>query len=358
MVSSQVSRKVLQIGPDYKGHRGGIGALLDIYKDHYEVFNFIPSFRNLSNNTQKLFFFLKQLVKVFTFLSKQKEIQVVHIHSAKSGSLYRKLIIAFIAKKFFKKKVVNHIHTGHFKNFYDNSNWISKKSIRYYLQLNDATITVSDFWKGYFIESFNLKNVYKLNNIVPTPGFRNKIEKENTVNFLFLGVITNKKGIFDLVNLIAENKKELEKKIKLIIGGSGDSNLLQQIIKNYQLENCIDFKGWVTGNEKEKLLQDSDVYILPSYFEGVPISILEAMSFGKPIISTNVGGIPEVVENGVNGVLVTPGDKKALLNAMLYYTNDIKKIAIHGNQSLSKVKDYYPDTVTKQLEDIYIRLFA
>lgn len=346
------------IGPDYKGHRGGIGALLDIYKDHYEVFNFIPSFKNLASNSQKLFFFLKQLIRIIAFLSKNKEIQVLHIHSAKNGSLYRKLIIAFVAKKIFKKKVVNHIHTGHFKHFYDESNWIAKKSIRYYLRLNDATITVSDFWKEYFVEFFDLKNVYKLNNIVPAACNSVQIENEKMINLLFLGVITPQKGIFDLVSAIAENKEVLANKVKLIVCGSGHSDQLQELIEKYQLEKYIDFKGWVTGDEKRNLIQGTDVYILPSYFEGVPISILEAMSFGKPIISTNVGGVPEVVEDGINGLLITPGDKDALVNAMLYYANNKEKIASQGKQSLLKIKEYYPETVTRQLEEIYTRLIA
>lgn len=358
MISSLVSRKVLLIGPDYIGHRGGIGALLDIYKDHYEVFNFIPSFKNLPSKSQKLVFFIKQLVRIIAFLRKNKEIQVLHIHSAKDGSLYRKLIIAFLAKKFFRKKVINHIHTGHFKHFYDESNWISKKSIRYFLSLNDATITVSDFWKGYFIESFSLNNVFKVNNIVSIAKQDNSIKEEKILNFLFLGVITKKKGIFDLVNTIAENKEILENKAKLIICGSGDTDDLLDLIKIGGLENCIDYRGWVTGEEKKCLLQVSDVYVLPSYFEGVPISILEAMSCGMPIISTNVGGIPEVVENGVNGLLIAPGDRKAILQALLYYINNFGKVEDHGKQSLQKIKEYFPESVTRELEEIYTRLIV
>lgn len=358
MITSQVSRKVLSIGPDYNGHRGGIGALLDIYKDHYEVFNFIPSFRNLPSNSSKFLFFIRQLIKIVIFLSKNNEVQLLHIHSAKDGSLFRKLIIAFIAKKIFKKKVINHIHTGHFKHFYEESNWISKKSIHYFLCLNDATITVSDFWKGYFIESFELKNVFKLNNIVSTPVNPALIKEKTVINFLFLGVITKNKGIFDLVSTIAEHKQTLENRIRLTVCGSGDTDQLLDMIKKHGLENCIDFKGWVTGDEKMHLLQTTDVYILPSYFEGVPISILEAMSFGKPIIATNVGGIPEVVENDINGLLIQPGDEKALLKALLFYSNDAEKIESHGEKSLVKIKEYFPDSVTRELENIYARFIV
>lgn len=358
MIPSQMSRKVLLVGPDFKDHRGGIGALLDNYKDLYEVFNFIPSFRNLANNTQKLIFFIKQLIKILGFLSKHKEIEILHIHSAKNGSLYRKLIIAFLAKKIYRKKIINHIHTGHFKHFYDESSWMTKKSIRYYLQLSDVNITVSEFWKGYFIDCFQLKNVYKLNNIVPFAISNTYKDNKEHITFLFLGVITKKKGVFDLVSVIAENKEFLKSKIKLIICGSGQTDLLIDTIEKFELQDYIEFKGWVSGDQKEELLQGSDVYVLPSYFEGVPISILEAMSFGKPIISTNVGGIPEIVENNSNGLLISPGDKKALLDALLFYSDNPMKIKAHGNQSLLRIKDYYPDAVTRQLEEIYATLIV
>lgn len=356
MISAEVSKKVLVIGPDYKNHRGGIGALLDVYRNHYEVFNFIPSFRNLPGNTQKIWFFFRQLVKIVSYLSNNKEVEIIHLHSAKDGSLYRKLIIAFVAKKMFGKKVINHIHTGHFQHFYEESSWFTKKNIKYYLRLCDLTFTVSDFWKCYFKDYFHLQNVYKLNNIVGLGGSCEPIRVTEITSFLFLGVISKAKGIFDLVNVIAENKKRLKNKMKLIVCGSGDTDLLRSLIKQHDLEDLIEFKGWIIGVEKEALLKSADVYILPSYYEGVPISILEAMSFGKPIISTTVGGIPEVVESNTNGLLINPGDSHALLNALLFYINDRNNVITHGSQSLLKVKDYYPEAITQQLESFYTRL--
>ncbi len=306
----------------------------------------------------KRIFFLKQLLKIISFLSKNKDIRLVHIHSAKSGSLYRKLIIAYIAKVFFKKKIINHIHTGHFKHFYDDSSWAGKKLIRFFLKMNDATITVSDYWKTYFITSFDLKNVYKLNNMVNRVESNGTVVNGSPVTMLFLGMITRHKGIFDLLKVIAVHRELLKNNLKLIIGGCGQVEELNEIIESNNLRGIVEYKGWVTGEEKEKLIQHSDVYILPSYYEGVPISILEAMRYGKPIISTFVGGIPEVVEPGINGLLITPGDYKALLNSLLYYINDHGNISKHGHQSLHKVKDYYPEVITPQLETIYSSLLA
>jgi glycosyltransferase involved in cell wall biosynthesis len=282
---------------------------------------------------------------------------VVHIHSSKQGSFYRKLLIAFIAKAIFHRKTINHIHTGNFRRFYDNSNVIGKKLITFFLKLNDVTITVSDCWKNYFETSFHLKNVYRINNIINAPGnCRLRVAKNGTVYFLFLGMIHPDKGIFDLLQVLHDHKTVLAGKLKLFIGGNGQVDRLQEIIERTGLQGLVEFKGWVTGHEKDNLLQFADVFVLPSYYEGSPVAMLEAMSYGKPVISTTVGGIPEIVEPGVNGWLHSPGDHQALLNAMLYYIDEPENIKKHGERSFQIVRHYYPETIVPQLKSVYCSL--
>ena len=93
------------------------------------------------------------------------------------------------------------------------------------------------------------------------------------------------------------------------------------------LDTLINFHGWVSGDMKIKLLNLADSFILPSYVEGVPISILEAESYGVPILSTIVGGIPEIVTDGDNGLLFKPGDKVAIKEAIdkVLYNQKLRK---------------------------------
>jgi glycosyltransferase involved in cell wall biosynthesis len=120
-----------------------------------------------------------------------------------------------------------------------------------------------------------------------------------------------------------------------------------------QLQDLVEFKGWVTGAQKKALLQQADVFVLPSYYEGVPVAILEAMSYGKPIIATPVGGIPEIVQSGMNGWLHQPGDQAALLNAIRHYIDQPQSIQTHGAWSGKMIQDYYPGSIMPQLEGIY-----
>jgi glycosyltransferase involved in cell wall biosynthesis len=166
------------------------------------------------------------------------------------------------------------------------------------------------------------------------------------------------KGIFDLLQVLKEHRTELFNRIKLFIGGSGQTGQLQKMIEADDLGEMVEFKGWVTGSEKDNLLQFSDVFVLPSYYEGSPVAVLEAMSYGTPVISTTVGGIPEVVQPGFNGWLHRPGDQEALLNAILYYINEPESIKRHGVGSMQMIEDYYPRSIEPHLTSIYSSLLS
>jgi glycosyltransferase involved in cell wall biosynthesis len=133
---------------------------------------------------------------------------------------------------------------------------------------------------------------------------------------------------------------------------------LLKTIESAGLEEMVEFRGWVTGREKQQLLQFSDVFILPSYFEGSPVAVLEAMSYGAPVISTTVGGIPEIVQSGRNGWLHRPGDQRALFDAILYYIDDPGNIKCHGARSRQMIRDYYPSSVEPQLASLYSSLLS
>lgn len=105
-----------------------------------------------------------------------------------------------------------------------------------------------------------------------------------------------RKGIYDLLDVLSEHREEFLNKLEFLFGGDGDVEQVQAIIKEQNLNNIAKYQGWVSGIKKERLLNQADAYILPSYNEGLPISVLEAMSYSLPIISTTVGGIPEILK--------------------------------------------------------------
>lgn len=150
--------------------------------------------------------------------------------------------------------------------------------------------------------------------------------------------------------------KRLQKNIQLRIGGNKEEHILQKTIKDYGLNNCVTFEGFVTGNKKIECLNWADIFILPSYNEGLPIAILEAMSYGCPIISTAVGGIPAIVKNGVNGYLINPGDIVEIQNSILSFIQNRDKVEKYGRQSINLISVFLPETVFKTLCNLYKQL--
>jgi glycosyltransferase involved in cell wall biosynthesis len=153
--------------------------------------------------------------------------------------------------------------------------------------------------------------------------------------------------------VIIENKEKLEGRAMFYIGGKGETEKLIRIIHKNNLNKIVKFIGWVSGKKKIECLNKTDVFILPSYYEGLSISILEAMSYGLPIISTCVGGTPEIVEDKKNGLLIDPGNKLQLLDAIFYALKNQKELQNYGVVSKRKVTKNLPANVKKELLKLY-----
>ncbi len=136
------------------------------------------------------------------------------------------------------------------------------------------------------------------------------------VRILFLSWVERFKGIIELIN-VAKMLKDDEIDFQLVIAGGGSSfTEVVQLIKLFGLNGKVDLVGWVFGEEKLKLLESSDIYVLPSYNEGYPNSLMEAMAAGKACIGTRVGAIPDMIEDGVTGLLIEPKNTNDLYNKL------------------------------------------
>lgn len=352
MLSKYPSEKILTIGPDYHNHRGGIGAVIEIYSKYFVDFKFLASFK-VGSKLYKSIFFIYFILKLIIKLIYDHKIKIIHIHGASKGSFIRKFICFIITKYIFKKKVIYHIHGGGFADFYRNGNKINRFMIKLFIEHTDVVVCLSESWKSYYTNNFKPKKIFITHNIIDYPSISIYQKERNHLTFLFLGLVCNAKGIFDLVKVISTNKEKYIGKIKLVIGGNGETDRLTKIIKNYNLEDLVEFVGWITKEEKNVWLQKANVYILPSYNEGLPISILEAMSYGQAIISTKVGGIPEIVLPNENGILIEPGNSQQLESAIDFFIENHHIIDNYGEKSKSLVKKHLPYSVLDKLSLIY-----
>lgn len=355
-IDKALSNKIIMAGVTKgtgKNNGGGVSSVVAAYSEYFDHLRYIPTWKN-TNKLNKLLFFLCHYVELLFLLCFDRRIKIVHIHAAANASFIRAMCFARAAK-FFGKKLIIHEHAADFEQFYDNSkrkDWIIRS-----INQADKFICLSPSWRDYYISKGVDKNkVILLNNIVIPPDNLIKRKIEYPIRLLFLGWLGKRKGIWDLLKVITDHKKELKGKLILRFGGNDFEEEIKSYISENEIGDIVKFEGWVSGEKKEECLAWSDVFILPSYNEGLPISILEAMAYGMPVISTPIGGIPEVVKDGKNGIIVEPGNEEQIWNAIKFFIDNPDKINVYGKNSLEIVKPYTPDYVLTHLKKIYEEL--
>jgi glycosyltransferase involved in cell wall biosynthesis len=159
-----------------------------------------------------------------------------------------------------------------------------------------------------------LPNPYRL-----PPGFQPVNRTGHTV--LYLNRIESRKGYEYLLAAIPAVLKQCPR-TTFVLAGNGSVVSARRIAADLGVEHAVEFPGWVEGDRKWSLLAKADILCLPSFSEGVPITLLEAMGAGVAVVATAVGGIPDVVKDGVNGILVGAGDAAGIAESLIQLLTD------------------------------------
>lgn len=339
--------EILYIGHDLND-KGGIATLEKNYAEVIEPYNHISIFKT-TTFLKKWLILLEGLFYMVVVLIRNKNIKIVHIQSASGVDFYRNCLPLFIAK-IFNKKIIMHIHGGFFAEFCKKKTKITL----YFLNKVDSIIVVSKFLQSQ-LESLNIKVPIKmLYNILSYPD--EKKCKVNNISFPiilgFMGAINENKQIFGLVDMFSRYS-DLRNYFKLRIAGIGNVKYLKEKIISNNLSEVIEYVGWVKGETKIDFINSFNILVQPSVFESFGLSIAESMSYGKPAIGTNVGGIPEVIENGVNGYLIQPRDWEGLYKLLLYIKDHPNDIVYKGRQAQNDVDKFYSYNIINGLSVIY-----
>ncbi len=347
---------VLFVGPHHKNHRGGIGAVLEIYARHITPFKYVPTLA-YQNKFYELFFFTFSLIRIFFKLLTDRKIRIVHIHGAKDGSIFRKFFVCFIAKKIFRKKIIFHIHAGAFDEKYLGGGKLYRAMCRFLVNNSSALIVLSNKWDNFFRSNFRIRRLVVLRNPVERRMDNYSVTNNNELqHYLFLGRIADHKGIFDLVQLVIDEQGQLRGKCKFLVGGNHEVDRFKKIVSDNNITDLAEYIGWVQEEDKDRFYKSCNYFILPTYEEAMPMTILEAFSYAKPVISTPVGSIPEILEHDYNGLLFEPGDMPALKKLILetLHNPDLEKRL--GNNALTKATEFYPATIKQELEKLYAEI--
>ncbi|ROS05048.1 glycosyltransferase involved in cell wall biosynthesis [Sinobacterium caligoides] len=346
----------ITVGTDLKAN-GGIATVLNVLKDgdFFDRWNVVLLSTHIDNRRffglLRVFAFARSLLMII-YYHLFFDVGLVHVHASLKWSFLRKAIVIRLVK-FLGGRVILHLHSGGFSEFYENEcSERQQEKIRDIFNLSDRVIVLSSQWlswvRGIVLQQDKVEVVY---NAVPDLHLSRKDADRNVI--LFLGKLSESKGVGDLIeafSLVLERFPEA----RLILGGNGDVDYYRKQVKAKGLERNVVFLGWVTGEEKLAWLQRAGVYTLPSYHEGFPMGVLEAMSAGIPVVASTAGGIPDAITDGEEGLLIEAGDRLALAECLSSLIADSTLSNAYAKAAKNKfTHNFSPASVFPCLDGIY-----
>lgn len=294
--------------------------------------------------------FIYRCIKLFFVMLKVKP-DIVHVHFAAGKDFWQKAVFMLISKM-FKNKTILHMHSGKFPEFYNTSR--RKNLIKRLMHMGDGIIVLTKGWEVFYREILRCKNIHILNNSIDLEvitRYASHHKRSKTKRMLFVGRIETPKGIYELLWAL---KKLRDMDIHLYVMGPFMKNEkeIRALCDKYGISDKITFLGIILGDERFKYFANADIFVLPSYSEGLPLSILEAMAFGMPVVATDVGAISEVVKKN-NGILVRPKDADELSKAIRRIIDSMER-KDYKESNITVIREKYTKQVfEKKLLDIY-----
>lgn len=343
-MESKSKIKVLMVGPDRSVH-GGISGVVNNYYEAGLDQKIDLCYIGTMVEGSKLRKLLKAAAAFLVFCVKAPFFQIVHVNVASDSSYYRKAFFIRMAK-LYRRKLIIHQHGGDFENFYGKQlSSRGRKSVQRVFAFGDTILVLSPAGKEFFSRIVDKNKIIVFPDSIRIPPAVKK--KYGQHKLLFLGRLCKAKGIEELLKAVAELSEEYPD-IKLYLGGIWEDKELEKLAALNA--SYVKDLGWITGEEKSKYLAESDLFVLPSYFEGQSVSILEAMAYSCAVVASDIGGIPQMIEDGKTGILIRPKDAASLKDGLRKALEDEALCARLGANARKKAEEGF--SIEKNMEHL------
>ncbi len=292
---------------------------------------------------------------------------LIHIKIASHGSFARKLVVASLART-RRVPVLVHVHGGGFDQFVAESPAVVRALARWLLESTPQVLSLSERWAEKLRPLFPNAHIEVLANPVEVARFAAVAQQRfdaldrgealpPPLTALFLGEVLERKGIYDLIAAWRDVVRDVPG-ARLILAGTGELERARAAAEAAGVSPLVDLPGWIGFSDKLRAMAQASLFVLPSYTEGVPISLLEAMAAGLPSVVTPVGGVLDAVTDGQEALIVAPGDRAALARAIVQVLRSPELARALGATARRRAADFDVVVYAERLERIYHSILA
>ena len=336
--------RVVQIGAS-RNTRGGVTAVLKSWENSEIWHKYGCDWLETQDNRGVLFKLYYLFRSFFIALWLIPKSDIAHFHTVPGMSIIVQMPI-FLLCLLFKKRIVIQLHVGNQIVGHKDDilfKWVLKKA--------DKIVVLAYIWKDLLLTHFDVpqEKVSVIYNAAPDV----KCSEDKAKYVLFMAYLVKNKGYDILIKAFSQISNDYPD-WNLIIAGTGEMDKARELAKKYGVEDKIVFKDWVTGATKDNLWKHAGAYCMASYQEGFPMTVLEAWSYGTPLITTPVGGLPDVIRNRENALVFDFGDVAGLANcfSLLFSSDILQRSLSEASVKLAKTA-FSIEHIAKDIERLY-----
>lgn len=249
---------------------------------------------------------------------------IVHIQSNSGFGFFEKSWIALLAK-LLRRKTIFHFHGGYMREWYGQSSRIVQAMITKCALINDRIMTGSPQMRETWLYiGIPAEKIIYIGNAVNLPKEVIK-ESHDHISILFLTRVVLEKGVIELIDAFLILQKTFNNlKLRIVGADTNDTPLVKKYLENNDLNHLIDYVGPVSDEQKHQEYLMADIFAFPTYVEDQSYAVMEAMSYGLPVVASNVGGVPSLVKDSENGLLILPRNVDSLRTGIEVLIRDIE----------------------------------
>ena len=286
--------------------------------------------------------------------------QVVHIHTSYDYGWPRNVLLALVSKA-FGAKVLLHIHAYNERCKDGFPRTILRRLIftpSMAFDIADHIFTLSDKYTNNILAYYPDKKVTTVFNCITMKRYLENKEKVGGEKIVvsYIGRLDKRKGVHELLNAVEKISEKVTDVIFKIVGIGPEKDYVENWMNRSAASSAVEYLGFVSEEEKIRILKLTDIFVLQSTNEGVPISLLEAIASGCAIISTPVGSIADIVDHGRNGLMIKPEDPDALVGAIMTLHDDRPMLRRMQSENLANRLEYAWEKKAEEIASIYIAL--